>query len=82
MEKVARALVEFADSFSFPLEEEKAAEVAVQVEEMAEICRNMEEGLGPLQQQVREVFHRIVKSRGEVLDVLDQVSKLVAHVQY
>ncbi|KAG8375013.1 hypothetical protein BUALT_Bualt10G0055400 [Buddleja alternifolia] len=74
MEKLAHSLVEFADSFVFPLEEEKAAEVAVQVAELAEICRKMEEGLGPLQQQLREVFHRIVRSRAEVLDVLDQLA--------
>lgn len=82
MEKVAHSLVEFADAFVFPLEDEKAAELAAQVEELAEVCRKMEEGLVPLQQQVREVFHRIVKSRGEILDVLDQVSKLSAAVQY
>ncbi|KAH6783322.1 hypothetical protein C2S52_008281 [Perilla frutescens var. hirtella] len=82
MEKVALSLVDFADAFVFPLEDEKVAEMAAQVEELAEICRKMEEGLGPLQQQVRQVFHRIVKSRGEVLDVLDQLSKLSAAVQY
>ncbi|KAI3453754.1 hypothetical protein Pfo_010417 [Paulownia fortunei] len=82
MEKVAQSLVEFADSFVFPLEEEKAAEVAVQVAELAEICRKMEEGLGPLQQQIREVFHRMVRSRAEVLDVLDQVSKSSIPVPY
>ncbi|KAL8556740.1 hypothetical protein ACS0TY_004270 [Phlomoides rotata] len=82
LEKVARSLIEFADGFVFPLEEEKVGELAAQVEELAEICRKMEEGVGPLQQQVREVFHRIVRTRAEVLDVLDQVSKLVAPVQY
>ncbi|KAL2544251.1 ROH1 [Forsythia ovata] len=82
MEKVAQSLVDFADSFQFPLEEEKAAEVAMQVEELADICRKMEEGLVPLQQQVREVFHRIVRSRAEVLDLLDQVGKLSTPVPY
>ncbi|KAK6129982.1 hypothetical protein DH2020_036264 [Rehmannia glutinosa] len=82
MEKVGQSLVEFADSFVFPLEEEKAAEVAVQVAELAEICRKMEEGLGPLQQQIREVFHRMVRSRAEILDVLDQVSKSSIPVPY
>lgn len=82
MEKVARFLVDFAEGFVFPLEEEKVGELAAQVAELAEICGKMEEGVGPLQQQVREVFHRIVRSRAEVLDVLDQVSKLVAPVQY
>lgn len=78
MEKVALGLVEFADTFQFPLEDDKVEEVAVQVAEMADICRKMEEGLVPLQQQVREVFHRIVRSRAEVLDVIDQVGKTSA----
>ncbi|CAI9784624.1 unnamed protein product [Fraxinus pennsylvanica] len=82
MEKVAQSLVDFADSFQFPLEEEKLAEVAMQVEELAEICRKMEEGLVPLQLQVREVFHRIVRSRAEVLDLLDQAGKLSTPVPY
>ncbi|EYU40063.1 hypothetical protein MIMGU_mgv1a025284mg, partial [Erythranthe guttata] len=82
MEKVAQSLIDFADSFVFPLEEEKAAEMAVQVAELAEICRKMEEGLVPLQQQVREVFHRMVRSRAEVLEVLEQVSKSSVPVPY
>ncbi|XP_075489316.1 protein ROH1A-like [Primulina tabacum] len=82
MEKLAQSLVEFADSFVFPMEEEKATAVAAQVKELAEICEKMEEGLGPLQQQVREVFHRIVRSRAEVLDVLDPVNKLPTPVPY
>ncbi|KAL7150404.1 hypothetical protein ABFS83_05G109900 [Erythranthe nasuta] len=82
MEKVAQSLIDFADSFVFPLEEEKAAEMAVQVAELAEICRKMEEGLAPLQQQVREVFHRMVRSRAEVLEVLEQVSKSSVPVPY
>lgn len=54
----------------------------LQKTEMAEICRKMEEGLAPLQQQIREVFHRIVRSRGEVLEVLDQVGKMSTPVLY
>nr|GMC98172.1 G2-specific protein kinase [Ipomoea batatas] len=75
MEKVAQSLLKFTESHQFPLEEEKAEEVAALAAEMADICRKMEEGLLPLQQQVREVFHRIARSRAEVLDVLDQVGK-------
>ncbi|KAK6137419.1 hypothetical protein DH2020_028842 [Rehmannia glutinosa] len=82
MEKVANSLVEFSESFVFPLEEDKAADLAAQVAELAEICEKMEEGLGPLHQQVREVFHRMVRSRAEVLDVVDQVSKLSAPAPY
>ncbi|XP_042038109.1 protein ROH1-like [Salvia splendens] len=82
MEAAAHSLVEFADGFVFPLEDGRAEEMAKQVEELAGICQKMEEGLGPLQQLVREVFHRIVKSRGEILDVFDHVNKLSATVQY
>ncbi|KAL1551948.1 protein ROH1-like [Salvia divinorum] len=82
MEAAAHSLVEFADGFVFPLEDGRAEEMAAQVEELAGICQKMEEGLGPLQQLVREVFHRIVKSRGEILDVFDQVSKVSATAQY
>lgn len=78
MERVALYLVEFAEGFQFPTEAEKAEEVAAQVAEMAEICSKMEEGLGPLQQQVREVFHRIMRSRAEILDIVDQVGKISA----
>lgn len=78
MEKVALSLVEFAEAFQFPAEAEKAEEVAALVAEMAEICGKMEEGLGPLQQQAREVFHRIVKGRAEILDLVDQVGKISA----
>jgi hypothetical protein len=46
-------------------------EVAARVAELAEICQRMEEGLMPLQQQIRELFHRIVRSRTEILDLLD-----------
>ena len=45
--------------FEFPVGEEEEEEVAVQVKELAEICRRMEVGLGPLQLQVRELFHRM-----------------------
>lgn len=75
VEKLAQSLVEFADNFQYPMEEEKEAEVAAQVAELVETCRRMEEGLGPLQQQIREVFHRLVRSRAVVLEVLDHAGK-------
>ncbi|PWA39859.1 hypothetical protein CTI12_AA569850 [Artemisia annua] len=82
IEKVASSLVEFADGFEFPVGDEKADEVAGQVAELADICRKMEDGLGPLQLQVRELFHRMVRSRAEVLDVMDQVGKINTSVLY
>ncbi|XP_050377651.1 protein ROH1 [Argentina anserina] len=75
MEKLGQSLIEFADSFQFPVETERMEDVAAQVVELAEICRRMEEGLVPLQQQIRELFHRAVRSRMEVLEVLDQGGK-------
>ncbi|KAL8216722.1 hypothetical protein R6Q57_023559 [Mikania cordata] len=80
IEKVAQNLVEFADGFDFPVGVEKADEVAVQVAELSEMCRKLEVGLGPLQLQVRELFHRMVRSRVEVLDVMDVVGKINTHV--
>ncbi|XAR70257.1 hypothetical protein NMG60_11027046 [Bertholletia excelsa] len=82
MEKVAQSLVEFSDGFRFPADTAQEEEVAAKVSELEEICRRMEGGLLPLQQQVREVFHRLVRSRVEILDVLDQVAKLTAPVPY
>ncbi|XVE64784.1 hypothetical protein DITRI_Ditri07aG0129500 [Diplodiscus trichospermus] len=75
MEKLGQSLVEFTDSFQFPGETEKLEEAAAQVAELAETCRRMEEGLLPLQMQIREVFHRIVRSRTEFLDPLEQGGK-------
>ncbi|XP_057967042.1 protein ROH1A [Malania oleifera] len=78
MEKISQSLVEASDACQFPVEEERAQEIAAQVGDLAESCRKMEEGLVPLQQQIREVFHRIVRSRTVVLDVLDQSGKVSA----
>ncbi|XP_065858346.1 protein ROH1A [Euphorbia lathyris] len=76
MEKLAQSLIEFAEGFQFPVETEKMDEVTAQVTELAEVTRRMEEGLVPLQMQVREVFHRIVRSRTEVLELLDHATKV------
>ncbi|KAJ8768512.1 hypothetical protein K2173_022607 [Erythroxylum novogranatense] len=76
MEKLGQSLIEFADGFQFPGEAEKVKNAAVQVTELADICQRMEEGLVPLQQQIREVFHRIVRSRAEVLEMLDHAGKV------
>ncbi|KAB1215384.1 hypothetical protein CJ030_MR4G025282 [Morella rubra] len=78
LERLGQSLIEFADSFQFPGETERLEEVAAQVAELAETCKKMEEGLVPLQQQIRELFHKLVKSRTEVLELLDQSGKLSA----
>uniref|UniRef100_A0A7N0VF71 Protein BYPASS-related n=1 Tax=Kalanchoe fedtschenkoi TaxID=63787 RepID=A0A7N0VF71_KALFE len=79
MEKLGTALVDFADGFQFPAEAEKEEVAAGQVCELVEVCRRLDEGLLPLQQQIREVFHRMVRSRTEILELLDQASKAAAN---
>ncbi|GAV76126.1 DUF793 domain-containing protein [Cephalotus follicularis] len=76
MEKLGQNLVDFTEAFQFPMEEERVEEVEGQVAELGEICRRMEEGLVPLQMQIREVFHRIVRSRTEILDALDHAGRV------
>ncbi|KAG7541756.1 Protein BYPASS-related [Arabidopsis thaliana x Arabidopsis arenosa] len=72
MEKIGLSLMEFAERFRYPADEEEEAEVAEKVDEMEEICRGLEVGLEDLQRQVRQVFHRLVRSRIEIVSVLDQ----------
>ncbi|XVF64301.1 hypothetical protein PTKIN_Ptkin09bG0157800 [Pterospermum kingtungense] len=70
MEKCSRLLGELADSVQFPLSEDKEREVRQKVKELGHVSDAMREGLEPLERQVREVFHRIVRSRTEGLDSL------------
>ncbi|MBA0762050.1 hypothetical protein Gotri_024606, partial [Gossypium trilobum] len=74
MEKLGNILMDFTDSFQFhgDITDQKAEEAAAHAAELAETCRRMEEGLLPLQMQIREVFHRVVKTRTELLNALDQ----------
>ncbi|KDP23432.1 hypothetical protein JCGZ_23265 [Jatropha curcas] len=76
MEKLAQSLIEFANGFQFPGETEKMEEVEPQVAELAEICGKMEVGLSPLQMQIRELFHRIVRSRAEILELVEHAIKI------
>ncbi|KAL8141625.1 hypothetical protein V2J09_014657 [Rumex salicifolius] len=78
IDKASQSLLDSLSHFQFPMEEQKEVQVADQVAELAEACKRMEEGLNPFQKQIREVFHRIVRSRVEVLDMLDQAAKLSA----
>ncbi|RHN51056.1 hypothetical protein MtrunA17_Chr6g0464261 [Medicago truncatula] len=68
IEKCARGMNELADSLEFPLSEEKEEEVRVNVEDVVNVCEGLKDGLDPLERQVREVFHRIVRGRMEGLD--------------
>ncbi|KAE8683412.1 putative Potassium transporter [Hibiscus syriacus] len=70
MEKCSRLLGELADSVQFPLNEEKEKEVKQRVNELKQVSDAMKEDLEPLEKQVREVFHRIVRNRTEGLDSL------------
>lgn len=75
VEKLAQSLTELTDNFHYPMEEEKEAEMAAKAVKLAEVCQRMEDGLGPLQRQVREVFNRLVKGRADVLEVFDHAIK-------
>uniref|UniRef100_A0A5B7B288 Uncharacterized protein n=1 Tax=Davidia involucrata TaxID=16924 RepID=A0A5B7B288_DAVIN len=68
IEKCARHMNELTDSVQFPLTEEKEGDVRQRVGELGEVFRAIKDGLDPLERQVREVFHRIVRSRTEGLD--------------
>ena len=76
MVKIGLSLLQFTERFRFPAEESEEGEVAEKVEEMDEICRGMEVGLEDLQRQVREVFHGLVRSRLEIVSLLDQASAI------
>ncbi|XP_031119791.1 uncharacterized protein LOC116023001 [Ipomoea triloba] len=68
IEKWARTMNELIDSVHFPLPEEKEGEVRQRVQELALIFDALKDGVNPLECQVREVFHKIVRSRTEGLD--------------
>ncbi|OVA13949.1 Protein BYPASS-related [Macleaya cordata] len=80
LEKCSQGLIELADTVQFPVEAEQAEEIKARTIELGEICRKMEDGLVPLQRQVREVFHRIVRSRSEVLDLLEPTGKFSSSI--
>ncbi|GFZ09942.1 BPS1-like protein [Actinidia rufa] len=68
IEMCARYINELTYSVQFPLTMEKEGEVRQRVEELREVFEAVKDGLDPLELQVREVFHRIVRSRTEGLD--------------
>lgn len=70
IEKCARVMNELSDSVQFPLTQKKEVEVRQRVKEVSEVCEALKNGLDPLEQQVREAFHRIVRSRTEGLHSL------------
>ncbi|XP_044511288.1 protein ROH1-like [Mangifera indica] len=70
IEKSTRLMNELLDSIQYPLTEEKENEVRESVQELSTVFETIKEGLDPLERQVREVFHKIVRSRTEGLDCL------------
>ncbi|KAL6640850.1 hypothetical protein ACP70R_021973 [Stipagrostis hirtigluma subsp. patula] len=68
LEKSAQRLAEAIDAAPVPLAGDREAEVREAAAELAAVCAAMRDGLEPLERQVREVFHRIVRSRMEGLD--------------
>lgn len=68
IEICARHMNELTDSVSFPLSKDKEEEVKQRVGEIRVVFQGLKEGLDPLEKQMREVFHRIVRSRTEGLD--------------
>ncbi|KAK7391253.1 hypothetical protein VNO78_19666 [Psophocarpus tetragonolobus] len=74
IEKCAREMNDLAESVHFPLTEEKEHEVRQIVQQVSQVCDALKNGLDPLERQVREIFHRIVRSRTEDLDSLGRPS--------
>ncbi|EXC19889.1 hypothetical protein L484_017866 [Morus notabilis] len=74
IEKCSRVMSELCDSVSFPISEEKEKEVRQRVQELSIIVEALRYGLDPLERQVRDVFHRIVRSRTEGLDSLGRAN--------
>ncbi|CAN8312505.1 unnamed protein product [Cochlearia groenlandica] len=70
IEKCSRSMNESIDSVHFPLSDEKEIEVKERVEELVVVHEALKNGLDPFERKVREVFHRIVRSRTESLDSL------------
>ncbi|CAH2036941.1 unnamed protein product [Thlaspi arvense] len=70
IEKSSRVMNELIDSIHFPLTDEKETEVKQRVEELVDVHEALKNGLDPFERKIREVFHRIVRSRTESLDCL------------
>ncbi|KAM7253392.1 hypothetical protein ACFE04_026010 [Oxalis oulophora] len=68
MERCVRLMSELTDSVSFPLPEEKDGELKQRVQELAQLCGAMKDGLDPLEGKVRDVFNKIVRNRSDGLD--------------
>jgi hypothetical protein len=69
LEKAAQRLAEVIETAPVSaLASDREAEILGAAAELAAVCAAMKDGLDPLEKQIREVFHRIVRSRMEGLD--------------
>ncbi|KAL4186532.1 hypothetical protein AMTRI_Chr09g14540 [Amborella trichopoda] len=75
VEKCGKRLTEMVEAARVPLAEEREEEIRAEAEELGRACNKLDEGLGPFQRQVREVFHRVVRSRAELLEYLSRPSE-------
>ncbi|XP_051195776.1 protein ROH1A-like [Lolium perenne] len=55
--------------------EDRARDVVERAEALAGACRALEDGLAPLERQVRAVFHRVVASRAEVVRCIEHSAR-------
>uniref|UniRef100_A0A0E0KX48 R3H domain-containing protein n=1 Tax=Oryza punctata TaxID=4537 RepID=A0A0E0KX48_ORYPU len=72
IERCSRQLMEVTDAAEFPLAKEKDPEVQEAAQELVQVCESLKDGLDPLERQVREMFHRVVRTRTEILDYLSR----------
>nr|GLL48001.1 uncharacterized protein LOC109170436 [Ipomoea trifida]GMD88707.1 UPF0496 protein [Ipomoea batatas] len=74
IEKCTRHLYELTDTVQFPLSGEKEGELKQRVQELGLVFDSLKVGLDPLERQVREVFHRIVRCRTHGLDSIERAN--------
>lgn len=67
-----RRLSDLADTVKFPLTEQQDQEVRKVVLELVHLWATLKDGLDPLEKQVRELFHRIIRSRTEAFDTFSR----------
>uniref|UniRef100_A0A0C9RMA4 TSA: Wollemia nobilis Ref_Wollemi_Transcript_11202_2016 transcribed RNA sequence n=1 Tax=Wollemia nobilis TaxID=56998 RepID=A0A0C9RMA4_9CONI len=67
-------LVDAAGNASLPLTENQDQEIRKEVMTLMQLWASVKEGLDPLEKQVRELFHRIVNTRTEVLDCMSRTT--------
>lgn len=68
IEKCGRWMNEWTESVQFPMPNRQEIELRERVEELGIVFGEVKDGLGPLELQIKQVFHRIVRSRTEGLD--------------